>query len=107
MPIPECGCWIWLGGTNGKDNWLAHGKLWFAGKTRYVHRVVWFLIHGVWPSQHVHHKCSVRLCCNPEHLDDVPPIVNYTLGRGPDMQFKTTAEYQAEYNHDAFELGNA
>lgn len=100
MPLPECGCWIWEGPDNGKENWLAHGKMRFLGKVRYVHRVVWYLVHGEWPVHHVHHKCEVRMCCNPDHLADVLPIVNYQLGRGPECQFKRPEEYAV----DPFEL---
>ena len=91
--LPYCGCWVWEGPDNGKGPTLSHGKMRFAGLVRYVHRVVWFLVNGYWPTQHIHHKCEVRMCCNPDHLADVLPIVNYELGRGPDCQFKTDAEY--------------
>lgn len=103
IPIPESGCWVWLGPDNGKAGWLAHGKLWFAGKVRYVHRVMWFLSHGHWPTQHIHHRCDVRMCCNPDHLADVLPIVNYQLGRGPEYQYKPLRAYDT----DPFELVDA
>lgn len=85
-PIPFSGCWVWTGPDNGKENWLAHGKIWFDGALRYVHRVVWYLVHGRWPAHVVHHKCYVRMCCNPDHLSDVTPSFNYLDGAGPKQQ---------------------
>ena len=101
MPIPESGCWVWMGNTNGKYNWLAHGKVRVAGVYQYVHRFVYQLVHGpISANRHIHHECSVRLCCNPDHLTEVLPIHNHWLGRGVDTQYKKPEEYTV----DPFEL---
>lgn len=103
MPIPECGCWVWMGPDNGKPNDLAHGKLRANGVLQYVHRFVYQLMHDkIKPERHVHHECSVRMCCNPDHLTEVYPIHNHLLGRGVETQFRSDADYAAE-RQDAIE----
>ena len=62
--VDENGCWLWNKSCNPKG----YGKLSILGKTHSVHRVVFQLVFR--EVEHtVMHKCDVRRCCNPKHLD--------------------------------------
>lgn len=60
--IDDNGCWIWQRARleNG------YGAL----NRSNTHRTVYSLVNGPIPNGMViRHKCDVRLCCNPEHLE--------------------------------------
>lgn len=60
------GCWIWQGNINPASG---YGRLFYAGKNQFAHRVSFELYHGpVPPGLNVCHKCDNPPCCNPEHL---------------------------------------
>lgn len=78
-PVPECGCWIWLGpvrNTNsGPRPFLYVYSGWNKTKDRQWHvkfiaaRVAHLLYVGPIPySLHVLHRCDQSLCVNPQHL---------------------------------------
>ena len=61
MPIPFCGCWIWMGSVLPKG--YGHSAL---GRS---HRVAWTAFKGPIPAGlWVLHTCDVPACCNPDHL---------------------------------------
>jgi HNH endonuclease len=64
------GCWTWTGGkTEG------YGQVWFLGRMRRAHRVIFELLVGpILKGMSLHHKCQNRLCCNPDHLSLVTPL---------------------------------
>jgi len=65
MPIPECGCWIWMGPVNKKG----YGKISADGACKSIHRVAWTIYHGPIPKgMHILHRCDTRPCGNPHHL---------------------------------------
>ena len=65
MPIPEAGCWLWLGGHNDGGYGATSKESGF--KT--AHRMFYAHYKGSIPAgMLVLHKCDVRLCCNPDHL---------------------------------------
>lgn len=73
--IPECGCWIWTGSTNGnkKHPEYDYGKIKSGPKNspshRYAHRVAYELFRGPIPEgMNLDHLCRTRLCVNPWHL---------------------------------------
>lgn len=71
-PEPNSGCWLWLGGAN-RDGYghfkKEHGSR-LNKKMMTAHRAAIVLTRGDIPSSaYVLHKCDVRLCCNPEHLE--------------------------------------
>lgn len=73
IPVPESGCWIWIGAIEtqpkSRTNNLEYGKMTFQGKLVKAHRVAWMLLRGEIPTnKHVLHKCDVPLCVNPDHL---------------------------------------
>lgn len=64
MPVPECGCWLWL-----KSTVKGYGQLTFQKKHLETHRASWIAFRGPIPSgMHVLHRCNTRACVNPDHL---------------------------------------
>lgn len=68
MPIPESGCWVWLGAvSSGKRGYpVISDKNGLAVK---VTRLIWEMLHGSIPEgMFICHKCDVPSCINPDHL---------------------------------------
>jgi len=64
MPEPNTGCWLWLGDLS-RDGYARHNG-------RMVTRILWRQIHKHLPNDwQVDHKCCVRSCVNPNHLEAV------------------------------------
>jgi hypothetical protein len=84
-PEPNSGCWLWTGGTD--DN--GYGCIYMGGGRKHrhqdrAHRVVYQALAkpiptGFW----IDHLCRTPACCNPRHLEPVPPMVNVNRGDGP------------------------
>lgn len=65
MPVPFCGCVVWLGGTTSRG----YGKLTYRYKTISAHRASWEERYGPVPAgKVVCHKCDIPSCVNPDHL---------------------------------------
>lgn len=68
-PEPNSGCWLWGGCVNEV---VGYGHLNWGGRNWTPHRlIVTLLLNGgvrLPRRSHVHHLCSVKLCCNPAHL---------------------------------------
>lgn len=61
------GCLLWTRATFGS---AGYGAVWHDGRTQGAHRVAYELANGPIPtSMLVRHKCDVRRCVNPEHLE--------------------------------------
>lgn len=79
-PITESGCWIWLGCTikagYGRFNW--------DNRDSYAH-IFSFEFHGgeIPEGCELDHKCRVRCCVNPDHLEAVIPRINKLRGISP------------------------
>src|SRR5262245_26640118 len=59
-------CWLWTGAVKGNGYGSAH---WQGVKDLAVNRLVWRLFNGEIPADKiVMHKCDVRLCVRPDHL---------------------------------------
>ena len=77
MPIPESGCWAWLGGMLS----CGYGYLKIDGKNRLAHRIAYELAIGPIPDGlQIDHLCRVRSCINPNHLEPVTQQVNIRRG---------------------------
>jgi len=64
IPVPECGCRIWLHQTNGR-----YGMLTYKNKTMFAHRASWETHYGPVPKgMNVLHRCDTPSCINPHHL---------------------------------------
>lgn len=65
------GCWIWVGCRDSKG----YGVIRVGGKNIGTHRVAWEMTNGPIPEgggSHgtcIIHRCDVRLCVNPAHLE--------------------------------------
>lgn len=66
-------CWEWQGGRLPSG----YGRLSVDNERRYTHRLAWELFRGPIPDGlFIDHLCENKRCCNPEHLEPVPPAVN-------------------------------
>lgn len=54
-----------------------YGYLSINDRKEYTHRLTWRIFRGEMPDgYHIDHLCENKACCNPEHLDPVPPAEN-------------------------------
>lgn len=71
-PEPNSGCWLWLGGIC-EDG---YGKM-GAGRETLAHRLSYIEFIGPIPAHlEIDHKCRVRSCVNPAHLQLLPHAEN-------------------------------
>ncbi len=77
-PCPMSGCWLWFAAeTNGYGYYALTTKV-----TRRAHGVAFRALVGQVPAGlELDHKCRVRCCVNPAHLEPVTRKVN--LERSP------------------------
>lgn len=60
------GCWLWTAASTGRG----YGVIQREGRARVAHRVAWELTNGPIPEGlMVRHRCDVRLCVRPDHLE--------------------------------------
>jgi|HubBroStandDraft_2_1064218.scaffolds.fasta_scaffold296591_2 hypothetical protein len=84
IPEPNSGCLIWLGSTTDGYGRIGIGR---SRRTRGAHIVAYELANGPVPEGlQLDHKCRVRCCVNPDHLEPVTQQVN--IGRGANVGLK-------------------
>lgn len=67
-PEPNTGCWLWTGAVSKNG----YGTMTVGGKTRMAHRISYSAYKGAIPDGlHIDHRCKVRSCVNPSHLEAV------------------------------------
>jgi hypothetical protein len=66
VPVPESGCWIWIGSCDPHG----YARLSLNGFMALAHRVAVVLYKKAVLNRRivVIHKCNIRSCVNPEHL---------------------------------------
>ena len=65
IPVPESGCWLWLGCTDGKG----YGMATLRRISTRAHRLAWEEDFGAIPKGlQVLHKCDTPRCVNTAHL---------------------------------------
>lgn len=88
---PTTGCWLWQGAVDTHG----YGAIKVQGRMRGVHRVMLIATTGPLPDGYeVDHRCHTtdpscpggrddphRRCCNPAHLEAVPPGTNRDRSR--------------------------
>ena len=79
-------CWLWRGhlSTSSRSGSGGYGLLCVSGKKVYAHRFS-FILHGghIPDGLQLDHKCRVRNCCNPDHLEPVTQRENLLRGESP------------------------
>lgn len=85
---PNTGCWLWSGSVS-KNGYgvLTIGSRSDATRRRvYAHRIAYLLYKGEIPKGlEPDHKCRVRSCVNPDHLEAVTRSVNTKRGLAPTL----------------------
>lgn len=79
-------CWEWMGGRSSTGYGMFHipATRNVPHRKAHVHRLVLEILAGpVAPGHHVDHLCRNRGCLNPDHLEVVPPGVNFRRGFSP------------------------
>lgn len=76
-PEPMSGCWLWTGAMFP----TGYGSFALTRRgVQYAHRASLVLFRGVQLPQgrmvNVDHRCRVKLCVNPDHLELVPHVEN-------------------------------
>ena len=85
IQIDGWGHWIWTGATSitgyghfRHEKAFARDNDGIRGRSGYSHRIVYELFKGRIPKGFViDHRCEVKLCCNPDHLEAVTHSVNH------------------------------
>lgn len=73
---PATGCWLWMGSTCGVPGFPEHvyGQLrgWDIARRVMAHRFAYETVLGKIPAGfELDHRCEVKLCVNPNHLEVV------------------------------------
>lgn len=65
-PLSTSDCWSWTGTHSGDG----YASIWWGGRMRSAHRVIFELAHDVVlaTAEHAHHICRNRWCVNPSHV---------------------------------------
>lgn len=83
IPEPNSGCVIWLGplNKNGYGKMITGYKSEGTRRTAWAHRLVYEYFVGPIPAGlDLDHKCRVRCCVNPNHLEPVTRKENMRRG---------------------------
>lgn len=70
-------CHLWTGSNSGDGRGGGYPRMSLDGQTVAVHRVMWVNENGFVPGKkQIDHKCRMRMCVNPDHLEMVTHKVN-------------------------------
>ena len=79
VSVDPSGCLLWKGPLQNGYGYFNLGSQ----QVTQAHRAAWFLYYGEMPSagKHLDHRCRIRNCVNPLHLEEVTALDN--LMRSP------------------------
>lgn len=73
QPCPMTGCWLFMSSQDP----IGYGSVGYAGRVMKAHRVTYEVLVGEVPTDlELDHRCKVRCCCNPDHLEPVSHTEN-------------------------------
>lgn len=82
-PEPNSGCWLWTGAVNPHG----YAKIRIDGTDWLGHRLAYELFVGPIPrGLELDHKCRVRSCINPDHMEPVTGRENILRGESVSAQ---------------------
>lgn len=77
--IPFCSCWLFV--EAGRENRNGYGRMYWQGRELMAHRLSYEAHVGPIPDGLLlDHKCRMRCCVNPEHLEPVTVQENTLRG---------------------------
>lgn len=82
IPDPNSGCWLWTHSLRNGYGAIGENQVnGIKGKTKYVHRILYEKYKGPIPiGYELDHKCRIRSCVNPDHLEAVSHLENVRRG---------------------------
>jgi hypothetical protein len=90
IPEPNSGCWLWIGDAQANGYGRYNGTV--------AHRVTYELLVGPIPTGlTLDHKCRIRCCVNPAHLEPVTNVENVL--RGDSVPAKNRRKTHCEHGH--------
>jgi len=97
IPKDPDGCWEWTGGTNSRG----YGSVCFMNKQYLAHRFVYeYLIGEIPKEKEMDHKCRIKNCVNPTHLQPVIHKINCSRGDVNQNKNKTHCIYNHEFTKE-------
>lgn len=85
VSVADSGCWLWTGTVMSSG----YGGLSWFSRSALAHRIAYDLFVGPIPNGlTIDHRCRVKLCVNPEHLE---PVTNAENVRRERAQRKSVA----------------
>ena len=91
-PEPMSGCWLWMGSLDRDGYGQTVGKKADGKLTSFrAHRIAFEKARGPIPDGLViDHKCRVRSCVNPDHMEPVTNMENIRRGETGQFRLKNT-----------------
>ena len=90
LPEGEGECWKWTGKIHKATG---YGNKTLGGKNVLAHRWVYTIFNGhIAKGMVIDHKCGVRSCVNPAHLEVVTQLENCRRGAGTKLTEKQAQE---------------
>lgn len=91
-------CHLWNGPARGP-----YGVIRVNGEYQAAHRYAWERVNGPIPEgMEINHRCWVKKCVNPDHLETVTPAQNTSYQSGPRRDNKSTGIRNVYPNRDGF-----